>query len=569
MTEKKEIKKAINQSVVIKRLAISSIVCLIIGIIMLGLVIVVNTNLQELKEDKAQLIKLANQYRIGSKNLTSAVQSYAVTGEEQFYNAYYKELQEDKNRDIALEGMKKIGITSEEQNYIDRISSTSNELVPLEEAAMQAVKNQKLEEATKAVFGTSYQESLAVITELTEEFIDSLDKRITKQIRQYDTFSFIIDGICVISVLLVIFSIIRILRYIRKELIRPIQTVKKQMEYIASGDLSEEFSLKVDTSEIGRMSYSIHETKDILKRLIGEISFVMEKMANGAFDTEIKEEYIGEFLVIKNSYIRIMEHLGELFGKIQKNTEFVRENSKQMSDISQNVAEGSSMQEDSIDEIRNSIEELVKKMRINADIAKQAKEISRQAGIGLSKNYDNMKELKTAIDKIEASSENIRGIISTIEDIAEQTNLLAINAAIEAARAGEAGKGFAVVAEQVKNLANESARAAGNTTQLIQESIQCVEKGTEIAEITAKDLRDVMQEAEKTVTMMGDISDSTEEEVVFMEGITNAVNQIAGIIEANSASAQQAAASSQEQYSQAEVLNDLIAEIRFKNKNQK
>lgn len=107
-----------------------------------------------------------------------------------------------------------------------------------------------------------------------------------------------------------------------------------------------------------------------------------------------------------------------------------------------------------------------------------------------------MQELKVAIGEISKCSEEIRSIIQVIEDIASQTNLLSLNASIEAARAGEAGRGFAVVAEQVKNLAEQSTEAAGETTKLIVSTIDAVNKGIAIAEETEASMDQVMEEAE-------------------------------------------------------------------------
>lgn len=564
MDNEMNLKKAVNQSAMVKRLAIRSILCLAVGAFSFIMVILANAALQNMIENKAQLIKYANQYRIGSKNLTSAVQSYAVTGDEKFYNAYYQELNENKNRDTALDNMERIGLTDKEKNYIQQISNTSNELVPLEEEAMDAVKADDLDTAREAVFGDSYEASLEIITGLTDEFITALENRVSDDISKYDIFSIVMDVICAISLIAVILSTVNTLSYVRKNLLDPIRLVKEQMEYISMGDLSKEFTLESDTSEIGKMAFSIHNTKLTLKKLIDEISYIMGKMADGEFNAEMKENYVGEFLLIRDSYSRIMENLNKMFGTIQNSADFVRDSSRQMSEVSQDFAEGTGVQAESINEIREAVNELTISVKESAAAVEKTRDISQHSGEGLNQNYNNMQELKNAIYEIKESSENIRGIINTIEAIATETNLLALNAAIEAARAGEAGKGFAVVAEQVKSLANESAEAAGNTTKLIQTSIELVERGTAIAETTAKDLIGVMEESKETVSMMEKVSVSTQKEVIAMEGITKSVNQIADVIQTNSAAAQETAASSQEQHSQAELLSGLMAEIKLR-----
>ena len=83
-----------------------------------------------------------------------------------------------------------------------------------------------------------------------------------------------------------------------------------------------------------------------------------------------------------------------------------------------------------------------------------------------------MAELSAAMQEISGSSQQIGGIIKTIEDISYQTNILALNASVEAARAGEHGKGFAVVAEEVRNLAGRSAKASNQTSVMIEDSIE-------------------------------------------------------------------------------------------------
>ena len=161
-----------------------------------------------------------------------------------------------------------------------------------------------------------------------------------------------------------------------------------------------------------------------------------------------------------------------------------------------------------------------------------------------------MENLKTAIAEIARCSEQIGTIIATIEDIASQTNLLSLNAAIEAARAGEAGRGFAVVAEQVKSLAEESAKAAGKTRLLIETTVQAVEKGIQFADDTAVSMAEVMEGAKMSTDLMSRMAQDLQKEAENMRSIDQSIGVVSEVVDSNSATSEETAAISEEQSAQ-------------------
>lgn len=555
-------KKVEKQSVKVKKITVVTISLLIAEAIVLIGLIIFNLKTQSRYNTQEDLTDYAIQYKTGSQNLTNAVRSYAVTGNIDYYNDYYQELNVDKNRDNALSKLQEIGLTEEEQSYIDQISQTSNNLVPLEEAAMKAVQEGRMEDAREAVYGQEYEASLLIINSLTDTFIESMKERIHKGVLVMGVIALIFDAICFIVLGIVIFTVIRNLKYIKKELISPILIVERQMDYIANGNLSTEFELEVNDSEIGLLAKSIHNTKDILKSVIGEISSTLKEMAKGRFDLTLHENYIGELSEIKQSFEEIFDELNDTFYQIQTAANHVNESSSQMAEAAQDLAEGTTNQASVVEEILASMNTIEDTIEEDAKEAKKSADVIADIGNSLGKSYEMLIHLKNIIDEMNKSSEQIGGIINTINDIASETDLLALNAAIEAARAGEAGKSFAVVAEQVKNLANASSEAAQNTTVLIESSLQLIQEGTKMAEVTAMDLNEVMSNTKESVNRMASIAESSQIKITQIREVTEGVNQIAVVVEMNSATAEETAASSQEQSSQAEILRNMIE--RFK-----
>jgi methyl-accepting chemotaxis protein len=201
----------------------------------------------------------------------------------------------------------------------------------------------------------------------------------------------------------------------------------------------------------------------------------------------------------------------------------------------------------------------------NAENANQARELAHLAQENAAKGNGQMKEMLEAMKEINESSKNISNVIKVIDDIAFQTNILALNAAVEAARAGQHGKGFAVVAEEVRNLAARSANAAKETTELIEGSINKVEGGTEIANLTASALDSIVEGVAKAADIVAEIAKASNEQATAISQIDQGVDQISQVVQNNSATAEESAAASEELSGQAEILKDMVVRFRLKN----
>ena len=125
-----------SQSFQLKKIVQQSIIAVAVGAVLLLLSIGTNVWMSRVTDEELETTTYLNQYRLGSKTLTYAVQAYAATGAQEYYDNYMKELNEDKNRDIAWAGLEKNNITDEEWESMNQIAELSNVLVPIEEKAL-------------------------------------------------------------------------------------------------------------------------------------------------------------------------------------------------------------------------------------------------------------------------------------------------------------------------------------------------------------------------------------------------------------------------------------------------
>ena len=503
-----------------------------------------------------------NQYRTGSKNLTTAVQSYAVTGDEQYYQDYMDELNVDKNRDIAWAGLQENDIKANEWAMLEEIAAMSNGLVPLEEEAMKQTAAGNSAKAINAVFGAEYAETSAKIGAQTDIAISTIQNRLAEYVAVLNIIVIACEVMFIVSMVVILYMIFTTINFSRKNLLDPIISVSAALSELAKGNLGVDLGdMKEENSEVGRMVGALMYMKENFSKMIHEISDNLSSMGQGNYRVEVKEEYVGDFIQIKEAMENIIEETKGMLNTIRNISQEIDGGSEQLAKAAMDLADGSTIQATKMQEVADMVNQMSISMEAKAEEAQETVKISTAAGEALLDGNAKMQELKVAIGDIEKCSNEIRTIIGTIEDIANQTNLLSLNAAIEAARAGEAGRGFAVVAEQVKNLAEESAKAAGETRKLIDTTVEAVQKGIAYADITAESMVEVMTGAKQSTDMMEKMAVELREEAANMLKIDDNVAKVAEIVDNNSATSEETAAVSEEQTAQVATMVQMMEQF--------
>ncbi len=362
-----------------------------------------------------------------------------------------------------------------------------------------------------------------------------------------------------------IFMIVLSIKKSAATLSKPIKELNHTAQQLAAGNLDVHLEITSE-DEIGELGESIKKTVTRLKKYIvyiDETAEVLARISDGKLAIVLKNDYAGEFQKIKDAMLNISSSMSDVMKGINETAEQVSIGASELADASQMIAEGAQTQAASVQELAdrtNTVSGQVQESRKDAELSARATVHVTEM---MEQNQEKMKMMMDAMNEIRGTSQQVVGIIQTIEEIAEQTNLLSLNASIEAARAGELGKGFAVVADEIGKLALESSKAASMTRELIGVSMEEINKGNEIA-------NGVMVSLEESVSAVGRVNDmikKTAENAVLqaenMEQIRTGIDDIAQGVNDNSAVSEETYATSEQLATQTVTLNEMVQRFEF------
>ncbi len=435
----------------------------------------------------------------------------------------------------------------------------SIEEIELSDNIVQSIKNRDSNVTEYTYNNENYYGNCVKIGDTGWQVLSSLpSSELTSDTNRLILTIVIIFIILLASMLMTIFAVVR-------RVTRPIRKITDITNKLAAGELDVNIDIN-SNDEIGILAKSIKSLTVRLKSYIVYIEEsvrVLDEMAEGNLNVELKNDHEGEFAKLKVALLNVSDTLKKTIGKIKESSYSINMNAEQVSAGAQTLAQGTTEQASAIEELSAEINEIYATIVHNAEYAENAGNKALEASKEVEQGNVQMRDMLAAMDEISNSSNEIGKIIKVIDDIAFQTNILALNAAVEAARAGSAGKGFAVVADEVRNLAGKSAEAAKQTTALIENSIRAINNGTMLAGKTGKSLVEIVDRTSETNDLINEIVKASSGQTVSVNQIKGGIEQISSVIQQNAATAENSAANSEELSGQVQLLNDLVNHFKL------
>lgn len=460
----------------------------------------------------------------------------------------------------------------EGKEYLEKNFRGDSSLLEKFQQALDSVQTQRTQvadlagvnqnEEASAIFFDAVQPKLLEAQEYLVQISDIASENADSDFESVTSASISIIVVVFVSVIAVLIGTVALALYITRSLTAPIRELEDAAGKMSAGNFDIEVSYESE-DELGSLAKSMKQVVTTTKAIIEDTARGLKEVAVGNLNIAPEVEYIGVYAGIEEAIKGIIVHLSDTMRKINETAEQVSAGSDQMAGNAQGLAEGATEQAGAIEELQATITDVAMQVNNNAKESQAAFEKAKEVEKNAEVSSEEMNQMTGAMQKISDTSSQIGEIIAEIEEIASQTNLLSLNASIEAARAGEAGRGFAVVAGQIGKLAEDSATSAVKTRELIENAISQVEVGNKLTSETAKALEAVILGLQEISESVDRTNVASRQQAEAINQIQLGVEQISGVVQSNSAAAEETSASSEELSAQATNLTDLTGQFKL------
>lgn len=376
-------------------------------------------------------------------------------------------------------------------------------------------------------------------------------------------------GAIFLMVALVITTVVvskRIAFIVSKGISKPLSRLEERFESFSKGDIKSPFPTSDSDDELASLMNASNNMAQRLQMIILDVERLCSEMSDGNFNvqSDCADAYCGDLSGLYTCLNSMNTQVSEALHEVESVSNQVNVGANNLAEAAQSLAEGATDQAASVEEMLATMDTVSDGLRYTVSSVDEAYQQALRCANDARLSQEEMQSMVESMNRINITSKKIENIITEIENIASQTNLLSLNASIEAARAGELGRGFAVVADEIRDLADQSAKSAVDTRELVNNTLREIEEGSKIAHKTAEVLTGVVTAIQQIAETSKTLSENSQVQADSVEQADQGIARISEIVQANSAAAQESFATSEELSAQAMTMHELVSRFRLK-----